>query len=232
MSNVLNPSEADGGWRRRGRLVICLDNRLLAESLATALAHRGWTIEAVGTTEADALRQVVLYIPDICVLSAVFARGSGMPVASAIARTAPRTRTVVMAAAVDAATRAQARAAGIVAVVSEDRPINMVDHVLCRVGRGEAVVNAATIVRLERRVEARRLHHQAKPPPLTCREREVLALLSDGRSTTAVAAALGVSPATVRSHIQGVLTKLGVHTRLKAVAIYRADCGESDGQAV
>jgi two-component system nitrate/nitrite response regulator NarL len=47
---------------------------------------------------------------------------------------------------------------------------------------------------------------------------EVLRLLADGRSTKAVAEALHVSPATVRNHVQNVLAKLGVHSRLEAVA--------------
>ena len=53
---------------------------------------------------------------------------------------------------------------------------------------------------------------------LTRREVEVLRLMADGRSTKAVAEALHVSPATVRNHVQNVLAKLGVHSRLEAVA--------------
>ena len=53
---------------------------------------------------------------------------------------------------------------------------------------------------------------------LTPREREVLALLADGLSTRAAAARLGISPATVRNHVQHALAKLGVRTRAAAVA--------------
>jgi len=53
---------------------------------------------------------------------------------------------------------------------------------------------------------------------LTRREVEVLRLMADGRSTRATAEALHVSPATVRNHVQNVLAKLGVHSRLEAVA--------------
>jgi DNA-binding NarL/FixJ family response regulator len=53
---------------------------------------------------------------------------------------------------------------------------------------------------------------------LTEREREVLARLVCGESTTGIARAMGVRVSTARTHIDAVLCKLGVHTRLEAVA--------------
>ncbi|MSQ34155.1 MAG: PAS domain S-box protein [Dehalococcoidia bacterium] len=53
---------------------------------------------------------------------------------------------------------------------------------------------------------------------LTSREREVLALLADGASPKFIASHLHLSLATVRNHIQSMLSKLGVHTALEAVA--------------
>jgi PAS domain S-box-containing protein len=53
---------------------------------------------------------------------------------------------------------------------------------------------------------------------LTARELEVLRLLAGGANTRVIAAQLQVSPATVRNHVQNLLGKLGVHSRLEAVA--------------
>jgi two-component system, NarL family, nitrate/nitrite response regulator NarL len=53
---------------------------------------------------------------------------------------------------------------------------------------------------------------------LTGRERQCLALLVEGLDTVAIARKLAVSQATVRAHIQSVLTKLGVHSRLEAAS--------------
>jgi DNA-binding NarL/FixJ family response regulator len=72
---------------------------------------------------------------------------------------------------------------------------------------------------------------------LTDRETEVLRLLSTGQRGDAIARLLNISPNTVRTHIQNLIVKLGVHTRLEAVAFARrngllaAASAEGDGQA-
>lgn len=52
---------------------------------------------------------------------------------------------------------------------------------------------------------------------LTERERQVLAALSAGASTAAIALQLGISPATVQTHVKNILGKLGVHSKVEAL---------------
>lgn len=56
---------------------------------------------------------------------------------------------------------------------------------------------------------------------LTRREKEVLALLADGSDKDAIARALAISPQTARTHVQNILAKLGLHSRLEAAAFAR-----------
>ena len=56
---------------------------------------------------------------------------------------------------------------------------------------------------------------------LTRRERQVLALLADGSDKDAIAVALAISPQTARTHVQNILAKLGLHSRLEAAAFAR-----------
>jgi PAS domain S-box-containing protein len=58
----------------------------------------------------------------------------------------------------------------------------------------------------------------APPPELTRREFEILRLIASGANTRTIAERLGVSPTTVRNHIQNILRKLDVHSRLEAAA--------------
>jgi LuxR family transcriptional regulator, maltose regulon positive regulatory protein len=54
--------------------------------------------------------------------------------------------------------------------------------------------------------------------PLTAREKEVLGLMAEGTSSREIASRLSISYATVRSHIRSVGGKLGVHSKVDAVA--------------
>ncbi len=54
---------------------------------------------------------------------------------------------------------------------------------------------------------------------LTTREREVLGLIAEGKSQKQIAVALGISVKTVGAHVQNLLSKLGLHSRVEAVAL-------------
>ncbi|MDQ6613409.1 MAG: LuxR C-terminal-related transcriptional regulator [Actinomycetota bacterium] len=61
--------------------------------------------------------------------------------------------------------------------------------------------------------------HRGVGAGLTTRELQVLELLADGTSGPAIAERLYLSGNTVRNHAQNILDKLGVHSRLEAVAV-------------
>jgi len=73
-----------------------------------------------------------------------------------------------------------------------------------------------TLVDRLRETRLRRLQ-DAGLATLTERERQVLAALSGGESTSTIALALGISPATVQTHIKNILSKLGVHSKVEAL---------------
>jgi PAS domain S-box-containing protein len=84
-----------------------------------------------------------------------------------------------------------------------------------RVGQRSLVV--AVALPLGRVTLARRVGDQAVS--LTVREREVVALIALGHETPRIAEKLGISAATVRTHVQNAMVKLGVHTRAELVAV-------------
>jgi len=65
------------------------------------------------------------------------------------------------------------------------------------------------------------LEEQQRIPRLTPRERQILELVSKGKTNAEVAEALWLSPGTVRRHLENVFAKLGVHTRTAAAALLR-----------
>lgn len=88
---------------------------------------------------------------------------------------------------------------------------------------------------IELHLRRERDHHRiaARLATLSAREREVLVLLAAGQRATTIAAGSRVSPATVRTQVAAVLTKLEVRSQLEAVALYlqvRQDPGPSSGR--
>jgi two-component system, NarL family, nitrate/nitrite response regulator NarL len=87
------------------------------------------------------------------------------------------------------------------------------DYLTKPVGPDELVIRVGRLIRrstpLDRHVAAK----------LTKREHEVLRLLAEGLSPVEIAARLSVSRKTVLTHIDHILQKLGVHSRLEAVAL-------------
>ena len=89
-----------------------------------------------------------------------------------------------------------------------EKPVDN-DELLARIRRAVARVAPAA----RRNGSAR-----AAAAGLTLREKQILALLASGHGTRAIANELVISPKTVATHVQRILTKLGVHSRSEAVA--------------
>ena len=89
----------------------------------------------------------------------------------------------------------------------------------------EAIAGSADVVLTARasRRSQRTLHAEAEPSPpvpsLTQRERQILSLLADGLGNKQIAAQLGISPSTVKTHLELLFEKLDVTSRAEAVAV-------------
>ncbi len=200
------------------RLVICDDHRLLLDTLGSALAGRGYTINALVTTAEAVVESVRDGDPDIAIIDVHLAAGSGLAAAAEIVRDHPRTKVLMLSASPDADVVRVALEVGAAGFVRKDQSVDGIVRRLEQVADGEA---AFDLVVLRRAVSApaeggaaQRLARQLSP-----REREVLAMLVDGHDTAEIAVALCIADSTARTHVQNVLVKLGAHSRLQAVSI-------------
>lgn len=112
--------------------------------------------------------------------------------------------------------------AGMDGYVTKDADLERLLAAVEQVVRGEAFVPPGMLGTLLRElIDRNRLADQAlqRFMRLTRREKEVLELLVEGCDHDAVAEILGIAPQTARTHVQKVITKLGVHSRLEAVAL-------------
>jgi len=119
---------------------------------------------------------------------------------------------------------AQAVREGFRGWVPKDVGIAALLDVLEAVSRGETCIPPALLSRLLPQLLREEEEQRAAEKPLaslTARELQVLKAMSTGASRHEIAAQLGISSNTVRTHMQSILTKLGVHSSLAAVTVAR-----------
>ncbi|MGW3244306.1 LuxR C-terminal-related transcriptional regulator [Streptomyces sp. NPDC001070] len=147
----------------------------------------------------------------------------------------PATRTVVLAERDDARRAARALQAGAFGWVAKDCSLSRLLAVMRGVLRDETHLPPALLTGVLRELTAARRHRTESErlvESLTPREQEVLRCMVAGLGRKAVAERLYLSPHTVRTHMQNVLGKLGVHSTLAAVALARrAGVPPAEGEA-
>jgi DNA-binding NarL/FixJ family response regulator len=133
----------------------------------------------------------------------------------------PETRIVVLADERDQRLLAEGLGCGASGYVTKDcSPAELVDT-LRGVARGEVLIPPTMLgPLLSDLLDRRRVHEVAllKLSKLSRRERQVLALVSRGKKSSEIAEELVISPETARTHVQNILAKLGVHSRLEAAS--------------
>lgn len=229
MSEFLNEKLVDGLARSAAlgpgmRIVLCDDHRLLLEALATSLASHGFTIEAAVDSPADAVRAVALHHPDVLVIDVNFPTGSGIDAAREVIASSPRTKVFMLTGSDDPDLALEALSAGVSGYLRKDRRINEIAAALEAAARGDRPVDRDLLREARRPRSGCKMSRERSPlDGLTDRERHILGLLVEGMSTREMVSTLGVSPSTVRTHVQNIFTKLGVHSRLAAVALLTGD---------
>jgi two-component system nitrate/nitrite response regulator NarL len=202
------------------RIVVCDDDRLLLESLSRALELKGFTVEAATSAPHEAVAAVQRFRPDVLLIDLGFPDGDGLDAAREVRRNYPETRVVILTASEDPASLLEADKLGLAGYVGKDQRLEGIVDALGRAARGEGRVDKTLLRRLGD-AGARPAGQMSVLDKLTAQEHVVLGCLADGLSTSDIVARLGISHTTVRSHIQAILAKLGVHSRLQAVAVLR-----------
>jgi DNA-binding NarL/FixJ family response regulator len=214
------------------RIVIAEDSAVVRAGLVEILTDRGHEIlAAVG--DADALLAAVSELrPDVTVVDVRMPPGytdEGLRAAISIRRNHPQTGVLVFSQyietryAADLLGAASGRGAAGVGYLLKDRVADVSEFVeaLSRVAAGGTALDPEVVTQL---LGASR--HAGGLSALTARERDVLALMAEGRSNHAVAGILVVSERAVEKHVGNIFSKLGLapsdadHRRVLAVLRY------------
>ena len=207
------------------RLVLGDGHRSFVEALAMRLdVEPGLQVVAAVVQPEDALRAVQAQPADVAVLAVNTDTAGFLSIGAALLAARPELKLVGVAGADDPGLLARAVRAGFRGWVPKDVGIGALLEVLHAVCRGETCIPPLLLTGLLRRLTCEAEEQRAAELPftsLTAREQEVLRAMSSGASRQEIAVQLGISPNTVRTHMQSILTKLGVHTSLAAVTLAR-----------
>ncbi|ADM09587.1 putative two-component response regulator protein [Parvularcula bermudensis HTCC2503] len=201
------------------RLVIIDDHELAREGLRLALVQRGFEVVAVGATAAEAIELTQTTDPDVVLLDIRLRDGpDGLAAAAGIKALNQSVAVVMLSLHDDADYVRAALKAGAKGYILKDTALDELCAELKTVLSGGVAIPQALLAAV--------LTPKAAAPPeyhlverLTDREREVLRLISEGKTNKAIARELVISPATVKAHVERCLAKLGAADRTQAAVM-------------
>lgn len=162
--------------------------------------------------------------PDVALVDAALPNGDGIRTTILIRERVPECRVLVLSGEEDDTILLEALQAGASGFLTKNSPLVDLIEATRTVHRGETIIPPKMLgMLLARLLKRRREHDEAfeRMSLLTRRERQVLSLLAEGADNDHIAQVLVISPQTARTHVQNILGKLSVHSRLEAAAFIR-----------
>ena len=209
------------------RVVLAEDDVLLREGLASLLARSGFQVVGQAGDAAGLLKLVAELAPELAVVDIRMPpthTTEGLEAARQIRQEHPAIGILVLSAHVEVEHAMELLASGRgIGYLLKSRVTDVDEFIdtLQRIARGGSVVDPALVAEL---VAARRRDDPLAA--LSAREREVLALMAEGRSNAGIARRLWVTEGTVEKHVRSILTKLTLpettddHRRVLAVLTF------------
>ncbi|HEY5904600.1 MAG: response regulator [Actinomycetota bacterium] len=202
------------------RALIVDDHPVTREGLRTALELSDEIVVVVGeaATGEEAVEQARELTPDVVFMDVRMPGMDGIEATRRIRQAAPATKVILITIDESRGAISEAIQAGVSGYLLKDAsPDALVDAAKNAI-EGNAVIHPQLTKTF---IEEVRLGEGDGPraAPLSKREREILQKVADGSTTRQVATELGISPHTVKTHLERIFEKLGANDRAQAVAI-------------
>jgi two-component system response regulator NreC len=223
-----NPATARGQWSAAGhssasqssyeglertdpsptRVLVADDHAVVRQGLKFLLKREGFAIVAEAVDGRDALRQAQGSRPEVAVLDLSMPGMNGLDAAREIMQVSPETKTIVLTQHTEEQYVLEALRIGVHGYVLKSQGMSDMIQAIRDVQRGRFYLSPgiSNIV-----IDAYREQNSPTREPLTAREREVLQLVAEGKSTKEVADILRITAKTAESHRSRLMLKLGVH---------------------
>lgn len=188
------------------RVVLADDHVLVRQGLRALLQSEGFAVVAEAADGKAAVREVQRLEPNIAVLDISMPLFNGLDAALEIRRTNPGTRTIILTGHDEPQYVAEALRCGVRGYVLKNQAAEDLAEAIRTVDAGRSYLSPGVALAV---TEA--YSHEPAFRALSVRERQVLQLITDGRSTREIAALMKVSVKTVETHRARLMNKLDVH---------------------
>lgn len=194
------------------KVLLADDHTLIRKGIRAVLTGLpGVDVVAEAADGREALALIEQHRPDLAVLDITMPGLNGLEVAARTPKVSPGTKVLILSMHAGEAYVAQALRAGIAGYLLKDAADDELPMAIKAVSRGEVFLSPKISTQVvERFVQS----GSAEPDPLaglTTRQREILQLVAEGKSSKEIAALLDLSVKTVESHRGQIMERLGVH---------------------
>ena len=202
---------------RRIRVLLADDHSIMREGLKMMLEQSG-DVEVVGQAKdgEEAVRAASELAPDVIVMDVIMPNKDGVEACREIMESEPNTRVVMLTASTEEDAVIEAVAAGATGYLQKVSGMDRLLRTVRLVAAGEMQLPTEVVRRVFAGIRGQS-KTEVDEDNLTRREREILALFSQGMSYAAIAEARGIKPVTVRNAIYNIQGKLGVDTKQEIV---------------
>ena len=202
----------------RIRVLLVDDHQLLTDSLSRLLEQEE-DIVVVGVAASVADARATRQRADVILMDYRLPDGTGAEATRILKTRWPDAKVVMLSAVAEDETVLDSIQAGADGYLTKDRAIEDVVEAVRLARAGEILLPRAVVYEIAQRVAfAQRSAQRKTSEQLTPREVQVLKALSEGLSTREMCERLNIAPNTLRTHVQNIMSKLRVHSKLEAVA--------------
>jgi DNA-binding NarL/FixJ family response regulator len=190
------------------RVLIVDDHEVFREGLKSLLVAQGFDVVGEASRGRAALRLARALTPDLAILDIAMPELNGLEAARLMGRDVPKTRCIILTMHGEDPYVLEALRAGVRGFVLKSQAFSDLTQAIHAVTAGSVYLSPG----ISRAVVDASLGGGSPPAdPLTTREREVLHLVAEGRTTKAIADVLGISAKTVETHRGAIMRKLDIH---------------------
>jgi DNA-binding NarL/FixJ family response regulator len=190
------------------RVVLADDHVLVRQGMKSLLEREKFQVIGEASDGQEAASLVESLHPDIAVLDISMPILNGIDTARQLKRSCPKTKAILLTQHEEDQYIQEALEAGVRGYVLKNQVASDLVHAIHHVSRGEVYLSPSVSRAV---MDAYRSDWKQPRNPLTVRERQVLQLIAEGKSTKDVASLLGISAKTAESHRTKLMQKLDIH---------------------